>query len=320
MPLVLVRTPTYRRPVLLRRALECLQAQTHQDWICEVRDDCPSGSAKEIVEDLDDRRIVYVKNNPQKFMIENLDACFARENPYGADYFFMLEDDNQVYPSYMCKGIEIIENMDVPLCMMNQVVENLDKAGADRYSKFGIFDGIYDERVHSPREIRLALFGWTAMSNGSIFWSKNIRRDLAFRTGTIPGIDEDLRAFRLVDPVYVCLDKLAVWAKDESATNRNLGFKHGKLRREIDMQASARYLRRAVWDDTPLAMKDGFLKGGVLKIPLSKRFSELMKSGISVPNAESSFEIKKEIKRRVVDVLGRPHASVVEAKRSLLSL
>ena len=51
MPLVLVRTPTYRRPDLLTRAMRCLQAQTHEDWICEVCDDCPDGSARAVVEE-----------------------------------------------------------------------------------------------------------------------------------------------------------------------------------------------------------------------------------------------------------------------------
>ena len=92
MPLVLVRTPTYRRPELLTRAMRCLQAQTHEDWICEVRDDCPDGSARAVVEELGDPRIRHVWNQPRKYGVRNLDDCFLCENPYQADYFFMLEE------------------------------------------------------------------------------------------------------------------------------------------------------------------------------------------------------------------------------------
>ena len=122
MPLVLVRTPTYRRPALLKRALGGLQAQTHQEWICEVRDDCPEGSARSTVEELNDPRIRYIRNQPQKFMIENLDACFLKDNPYNAEYFFMLEDDNQVLPRYMERGIEITKQMGVNVCQINQSI------------------------------------------------------------------------------------------------------------------------------------------------------------------------------------------------------
>lgn len=317
MTLVLVRTPTYRRPVLLKRALNCLQAQTHQDWICEIRDDCPDGSARRVVEEVNDPRVIYMNNKPQKFMIENLDACFQRENSHGADYFFMLEDDNQVRPDYMARGIDIIEQIGVPVCMMNQVIEDLGASGEDRYSTFGIFDGIYDQKTYSPTEIRLALFGWTAMPNGSIFWSKNIRRDLAFRTGTIPGIDEDLRAFRLVDPVYVCLEKLAVWAQDESATNRNLGFDKGRVRREMDMQASARALRRAAWRSTPPAMQAEFLKGNVLRVPMDKRIYEMNRAGIRTPGMQAPIDLRKKLRQKAVDYLGRVHPSIRKAESEL---
>lgn len=319
MPLVLVRTPTYRRPALLKRALDCLKAQTHQDWLCEIRDDCPDGSAAALVEELGDPRVIYTKNTPQKFMIENLDACFDRENPYGADYFFMLEDDNQVYPRYMERGIEIIEQMGVTLCMMNQVIENRGGTAADRYSDFGIFDGIYDQRAYSPREIRLALFGWTAMSNGAIFWSKGITRDLAFRTGTIPGIDEDLRAFRLADPVYICLEKLAVWSKDEVGTARNLGFDKGRIRREMDMLASARALRRAVWNDTPDAMRREFLSGGILRVPMNKRIYEMNRAGIRIPGMQAPFDLRRKIRQKAVDYLGRIHPSIQASRSGLIS-
>ncbi|WP_127752535.1 glycosyltransferase [Devosia sp. 1566] len=100
MPLVLVRTPTYRGSEPLQRAIQCLRAQSHGEWICEVRDDCPDGSARSVLEELRDPRVRYVHNQPQKFGVQNLDDCFRLENAFHADYFFMLEDDNQVRPEF----------------------------------------------------------------------------------------------------------------------------------------------------------------------------------------------------------------------------
>lgn len=250
-----------------------------------------------------------MQNRPQKFMVQNLDGCFYKENSFNADYFFMLEDDNQVRPDFMTRGIEIIEQTGVNVCQLNQVIEHLGTAQGS-YSDFGIFDGIYDERVHEPREIRLALFGWAAISNGSVFWSKNIRRELAYRSDIPPGIDEEMRAMLLQDRVYVCREKLGVWAKDEVATTRNLGFKKGKLRRELDMQASAKAIRRAVWRDTPAAMRKAFLGGDILRIPLPKRHYELQRAGISVPEPAARQGLTQNLKVNAVRLLGNVHPAV----------
>ncbi|MEO1240189.1 MAG: glycosyltransferase family 2 protein [Pseudomonadota bacterium] len=43
-PVVHVRMPTYKRPKMLRRALECLQSQTMPNWVCDVFDDDPDAS------------------------------------------------------------------------------------------------------------------------------------------------------------------------------------------------------------------------------------------------------------------------------------
>ncbi|MEO1139421.1 MAG: glycosyltransferase family 2 protein, partial [Pseudomonadota bacterium] len=66
-PLVHVRTPTYKRPEALRRCLQTLQAQTWANWICDVFDDCPDGSARLVIASLNDPRIRFHQNRPQLF-------------------------------------------------------------------------------------------------------------------------------------------------------------------------------------------------------------------------------------------------------------
>jgi hypothetical protein len=128
--------------------MRCLQEQTKKDWICEIRDDCPDGSARNVVEELGDPRIHHVPNKTQKFMVKNLDDCFLRENRYGADYFYMLEDDNQVRPGFLALGCKILQQTGLNICQINQVIEHRDNPDQPHVGSDGIFDGIYDERVH----------------------------------------------------------------------------------------------------------------------------------------------------------------------------
>lgn len=310
MSLVLVRIPTYRRPELLKRAVRCLQVQTHQDWVCEVRDDCPDSSARDVVEELADPRIYYTANQPQKFLVRNLDDCFRCENPFGADYFFMLEDDNQVRPEFMARGIEITRQAGVSLCQMNQVIAYNTGTPEESTEDAGIFDGIYDERVYQPEELRLALLGGIGISNGAVFWSRNIRTELAFRMDTIPALDEYLRTCLVNESIYISRDKLAVWAKNEQSTTRNLGFDKGRLRREIDLKASIRALQRAIWRGTSAKLREDFINGGVLRIPMASRYEAFAKADIAVPGFSPSIGLKDRIKKRVVRHLGNEHPSV----------
>jgi len=56
-----VRVPTFRRPKLLRRALLSVLEQTYSNWRCVVLDDCPDGSARSIVEAIQDHRKIICK-------------------------------------------------------------------------------------------------------------------------------------------------------------------------------------------------------------------------------------------------------------------
>lgn len=305
MPLVLVRTSTYRRPSQLKRALGCLQAQSHQEWICEVRDDCPDNSARHVVEEMYDPRIRYIGNSPQQFLIANLDACFRCDNPYSADYFFMLEDDNQVRPEFMKRGIEILENNGVSICQINQVIEN---ASEQNLSDFGLLDGTFDERTYQPEEFHLALFGGIGISNGGVFWSKNIRRELSFRADTIPALDEYIRTFLVAEPIYICLEKLAVWSQNENETTRNLGFERGWLRCEMDLKASIQFIRKKVWKETPNHVRESFLNGDILRMPVERRMLALYKAGVKP--YDTSVSLKSRAKQIVIRSLGRVHPSV----------
>lgn len=310
MPLALVRTPTYRRPDLLRRAIACLQAQTFQDWVCEVRDDCPDASARAVVEDIGDPRVHYIQNRPQKFMTRNLDDCFLKENPFKADFFCMLEDDNQMLPGFLARGREIIEQTGVTACMLNQVIEYNSRTPEAYVGTAGIFDGIYDERVYQPEEIHLATFGSIGVSNGALFWSRNIRSSLAVVVDTIPTLEEYLRTYLISEPLYVCREHLAVWASNETSTARNLGLAKSRVRRELDLKASVTSLQRAIWARTPEPLREEFLEGGVLRLPLAGRRQALRKAGIFAQGVPHDPDPLATVKRLSVRYVGRVHPSV----------
>lgn len=310
MPLVLVRMPTYRRPDLVRRAMACLQAQTHSDWICEVRDDCPDSSAQAVVEDIGDPRIRYVANRPQKFMVRNLDDCFLRENPYRADYFYMLEDDNQIRPGFLSLGRDILEQEKLAICQINQVVEHDSRTDHSRIGDVGVFDNLYDQRAYAPAEMRLAIFGAIGISNGAVFWSRRIRNELAVRVDTVPTLEEYLRTCLVAEPVYIAHDKLAIWAENEQSTTRNNGLNTGWLRRELNLKASLGALQRTVWKNLPPALCETFLAGGVLRIPMDRRLEALRKAGIGAAGVPRDPGAKARLKRLAVRNLGRVHPSV----------
>jgi glycosyltransferase involved in cell wall biosynthesis len=64
-PEISVVIPTYRRPKLLAEALASVFRQTGPTFEVFVVDDCPSGSARDVVEATGDPRVIYIQNpNP----------------------------------------------------------------------------------------------------------------------------------------------------------------------------------------------------------------------------------------------------------------
>ena len=282
--------------------MRCLQAQSHQEWICEIRDDCPNGSARATVEEAGDPRFIHVLNSPQKYLVKNLDDCFLRENPYGADYFYMLEDDNQIRPEFLARGCEILQQTGLNICQMNQVIEHRDDPQNPYTGSAGIFDSIYDERAYQPVELRLSIFGGVGISNGAVFWSKDIRREMAFKMDLIPALDEYLRTKMVEEPIYISREHLAVWAKNEGTTSRNMGVKKSQVKREIDLKASIAALRRATWKSTPPEMQKQFIYGGILRTPVISRFQAMKQAGIPIPGID--LDLKTRVKRAVVNKAG----------------
>ncbi len=277
-PLVHVRTPTYKRPEALRRCLETLQSQTWTNWICEVYDDCPEGSADSVVAALNDPRIRFHHNRPQLFASKNIDQCFSKRNPHDAAYFFVLEDDNYVLPTFMSDNIALCEEQGVNILFRNQLVEFDSGTDTANVSTNGILDDKLTGGLYDPNLFRLCLMADIGVSNGGLFWSRDAATDLEIHYECSSTLQEYMRTFAVCEPIYVAMEPLAVWAENGEETTRDFGSKAGYFKRELTLKRSVGILQRKAWALARAADRKQFLTDPVFRYPEWQRATGLVKS------------------------------------------
>jgi hypothetical protein len=97
---------TYRRNHLLPRALRSLVAQTHTNWICEIHNDDPADPfPRALVEELNDRRLIYVPHERNLGPTENFNHAFR---PVAEPFVSLLEDDNWWEPGLLARLLDAI--------------------------------------------------------------------------------------------------------------------------------------------------------------------------------------------------------------------
>lgn len=257
--LVHIRTPTYKRPAALKRALQSMIDQTWQNWICDVYDDDPAQSGRAVCEAMGDARIRYTHNAPQLFASRNIDACFTAANPHRADYFCVVEDDNFILPTFCAENIALCRTHDIEIVLRNQLVEHASATDRAHLSESGVLDDLFLEGLYEAHNFRLSLLIGIGVSNGGLFWSRNARSQLEIQYACTATLQEYLRTFAIAEPVYVAMTPLAVWAENAEQTTRNAELKSSYLRRELDLKRSIQALQRQVWHDATPAQRAGFL-------------------------------------------------------------
>ena len=208
-----VRVPTFRRHKLLRRALLSLLEQTYRHWRCVVLDDCADGSARSIVQAIQDHRIDHLQNPQRLGAVGNIDKSFFRGPMLGGDYAFVLEDDNYLLPDHIERSIGILSENNARVAFCNQYCEIVDVPGEPgRIGKEKTLNWMYDEGIYSPDELLPALLFSHGFSNGAAFWRTDCLSDFQIGGATRrEGIQESLRLLRLREPVYVSLQPTSVW-------------------------------------------------------------------------------------------------------------
>lgn len=283
--LVHIRTPTYKRPVALRRALQSLIDQSWPHWVCDVYDDDPDAGGRAVCAELGDARIRYTHNVPQLFASKNIDHCFTAENPHGADYFCVVEDDNFLLPGFIEENIALCRKEGVAIVLRNQLIEHASGTPQAHLSRNGVLDGLYREGRYEGSEVRMSMLAGIGVSNGGLFWSRRARSALEIQYPCTATLQEYLRTYSIQEPVYVAMTSLAVWAENAEQTTRNAELKAGYLRRELDLKRSVQALRRRVWAEATPAERRAFLTSARFAAPVDERARNVAKALISQPLA-----------------------------------
>ena len=114
---------TYKRPNLLRRAVDSLLAQTLQDWTCELHNDAPDDPFPgELCRTINDRRIQYVPHQRNLGPTASFNLLFKNA---AEPYLSLLEDDNWWEPDFLQEMVSTLDglpNVDVPLDLRPRVL------------------------------------------------------------------------------------------------------------------------------------------------------------------------------------------------------
>jgi glycosyltransferase involved in cell wall biosynthesis len=94
-----VYLPTFRRPQLLKRAVDSLLQQTLQDWVCELHNDDPRDAyPAELIHRLGDERIIVVNHSDNLGAVRTFNLFFRS---IAEPFFSLLEDDNWWEPEFL---------------------------------------------------------------------------------------------------------------------------------------------------------------------------------------------------------------------------
>jgi hypothetical protein len=305
--LVQVRTPTYRRPAALRRALGSVIAQSWPHWVVDVYDDDPDQAARAVVEGLGDARIRYHHNTPQRFASKNIDACFAADNPNEAEYFCVVEDDNFLLPSFMAENIGLCRQRSVEIVLRNQLIEHASGTLEARLSQGGVLDGLFVDGTYTPDQFRLSLLIGIGVSNGGLFWSRRANSKFEIGFACTATMQEYLRTFSIAEPIHVAMTPLAVWAENAEQTTRNAGLAASYLRRELDLKREIQALQRIVWNQSPAAARQMFMTNARFVPTAADRAKSLTKALIPHPPTDLAPRVAIEMALRGIAIraLGR---------------
>jgi len=151
-PKVSIIIPTYNRPHLAGRAIKSVLNQTHQNFEIILVDDSPNNDTKEVVKQLKDERIKYIKSEDIK-----RGSAAARKRNLGirnisqdSKYIAFLDDDDEFLPTFLEETLKKLEQE-------NEVV------AVGVYGESRLEDGRKLKRRYPLRE-----FWETRLGNGSV--------------------------------------------------------------------------------------------------------------------------------------------------------
>lgn len=219
-PLCEVRVITHKRPVWLKRALQSLQAQTCQAWVAHVHDDSPEREGEAVVRLLSDPRIQYLPNEVNLGAAANLDQAFAAEARFGAEFAFILEDDNWLLPRFIEANVKLLDQRGGNLLMRNQwIAHQRDFSPAYELTSQTTLETWYSEGIFSPFDVRARMLLMQGVSNGGLFW--RLGHGQRLQVGPLvrdSGLQEFCRAWQHEGQLNIGMEPLAVWSRTHVGT------------------------------------------------------------------------------------------------------
>ena len=89
---------TYKRPDFLKKQLQSILKQTFTKFAVIISDNDAEGSAKRVVEEINDPRISYYINEMNLGMVKSFNMSLKRAT---SEYVVMITDDDPVYPDML---------------------------------------------------------------------------------------------------------------------------------------------------------------------------------------------------------------------------
>jgi glycosyltransferase involved in cell wall biosynthesis len=219
-PRVRVFVTTYRRPLLLQRALASLRAQTLVDWVCEVHNDDPADtSPAAVLAELCDPRISLVTHARNLGPLETFNLVFRAPEE---TYYSLLEDDNWWEPSFLAEMVGTLETRPMAVvAWCNQQIWREEEAGTWRST---------GRCVHIPDDSTPRLMQWgdprqalgALHANGAMLIRSRSGESFPVRGVPFTAV-EAIRERLLPHPMVYVSQPLAVYAVTRSSARENDG-------------------------------------------------------------------------------------------------
>ena len=107
MPAVSVIIPTYNRAEFLRLAITSVLNQTFQDFEIIVVDDASEDHTHEVMNNLNDKRIKYIRHEVNKRVSAARNTGVLHSS---GDYIAFLDDDDEWLPSKLQRQVALLED------------------------------------------------------------------------------------------------------------------------------------------------------------------------------------------------------------------
>lgn len=182
-PLITIGIPTYNRADgYLPGVLECATSQTYQNIEIIVSDNCSSDSTEDVINNIDDSRLIYIRHNKNIGPNNNFNFCLEKANGL---YFLLLHDDDLIDKDFIEACVnKIVNNKNVGIIRTGTRI--IDGSGVVKNEIKNLVDGYsYEEFIMAWYYRKTALYLCSTLFNtkqlkeiGGFHSSKNLFQDV----------------------------------------------------------------------------------------------------------------------------------------------